>query len=226
MRWFYGLLLRLHPAPFRREYAGEMLWIFEEASASEGAWGLFLDGLISLARQWVVRSGSWRVPVAILGGLFQVTLGGMGWLAMEHPRIAADAAREQFRGEWVGEVTAREGPRKMELQLAPVGTAWAGKVRLDGKERAVRDVRVELGSVHFSLLVGQSMLQFEGRRAVRGGQVSGVVKGFEQGTLRRKPLSGRWLQRAWVQFMSASENGGIATGFRWSASGWTSAAVR
>src|ERR1700746_1242665 len=104
MRLPYHFLLRLHPAPFRRQFAGEMQWIFDEASASEGRFTLFLDGIVSLARQWILRSGSWKVPVAILGGLLQVTLGGLGWLAVEHPSIAARTARDQFEGAWVGEM--------------------------------------------------------------------------------------------------------------------------
>jgi hypothetical protein len=182
IRWGYQFLLRLHPARFRQEFAGEMQWIFDEASGSEGVWALFLDGFVSLARQWILRSGSWKVPVAILGGLLQVTLGGLGWLAMEHPRIAAQTAKEQFEGAWVGEVKAPQGSRKMELQLAAPGGAWGGKVLLDGRELDARDVRVEVGSVHFSLRVGGSALWFEGRRAVRGGQVFGVVQGVERGT--------------------------------------------
>jgi hypothetical protein len=159
-----------------------MLWIFDEATGSEGTWTLFLDGFVSLVRQWVLRSGSWKVPVAILGGLLQVTLGGLGWLAMEHPRIAARTATEQFAGAWVGEVKAPEGSRKLELQLAPRGATWVGKALLDGREFAVSDIRVGIGSVHFGLDVGRSTLWFQGRRAVRGGQVSGVIQGFEQGT--------------------------------------------
>jgi hypothetical protein len=202
MRWFYQLLLRLHPAGFQREFAGEMLWIFDqirattegrksgllsrfdEASASEGVFALFLDGAISLARQWVLRSGSWKVPVAILGGLLQVTFGGLGWLAMEHPKIAAQTAREQFKGEWVGEIRAPGRARKIELRLAPVGTSWVGKVVVDGEEGVARDVRVKMGSVQFGLNVGGSTLWFEGKRALRGGQVSGVVQGLERGTFR------------------------------------------
>ena len=184
--------LRLHPASFRREFAGEMLWIFDQSRAdqsragesrtSEGTGALFCDGLISLARQWVIRSGSWKVPVAILGGLLQVTLGGLGWLAMEHPRIAAQTAKAQFEGAWVGEVKAPEGSQKIVLQLAPRGGAWGGKVLLDGRELAVRDVRVGIGSVRFGLQVGESTLWFQGKRAVRGGQMFGVVQGFEKGT--------------------------------------------
>jgi hypothetical protein len=183
-RWAYHFLLRLHPASFRRKFAGEMEWIFDEAWASEGVWSLFLDGLVSLARQWILRSGSWKVPVAILGGLLQVTLGGLGWLAMEHPKIAARTARDQFEGTWVGEVKAPQGARKIELQLAPGSGAWSGKVVLGGQELAVKDIGVDVGSVSFSLQVGNSMLRFQGRRAVRGGQVFGVIEGFDQGTFR------------------------------------------
>jgi hypothetical protein len=184
MRRLYRLLLRMHPPGFQREYAGEMLWIFDEVAASEGTLSLFLDGAISLLRQWVLRSGSWKVPVAILGAFLQVTLGGLGRLAMEHPQIAAATAREQFKGQWVGEVKAPGHVRRIELRLAPVGSAWVGEVLLDGEQGLARNVHVEMGSVHFGLNVGGSTLWFEGKRALRGGQVSGVVQGLERGTFR------------------------------------------
>jgi hypothetical protein len=49
-RFAYRLLLRLHPAGFRDEFAAEMLWIYDE-ECQEGAGHLFLDGAISLLRQ-------------------------------------------------------------------------------------------------------------------------------------------------------------------------------
>lgn len=173
----YRALLRLHPAPFRREFAGEMLWIFDEASASEGVCALFLDGLISLARQWVLRSGSWKIGVAILGAMLRVSLGGLGWLVVQHPRIEAATAREQFKGGWIGEVKAGQGSHTLELHLVPVGSVWLGKVVLDGEERGVHDVRVNVGAIRFGLSVNGSTLRFEGKRASLGGQVSGVVQG-------------------------------------------------
>jgi hypothetical protein len=117
-----------------------------------------------------------------LGAILQVSMGGLGWLVVQHPRIAAATARDQFRGAWVGELKAAEGSRKIELRLAPVGSAWKGEVLLDGEERLVRDVRIDVGAVRFGLNVGDSTLWFEGKRALRGGQVSGVVQGFERGT--------------------------------------------
>ncbi len=70
-RTFYQSLLCLHPPRFRERYAEEMKWIFDEtANAKERAF-LFYDGLISLARQWVMRTGMWKIALAVLAALIQ-----------------------------------------------------------------------------------------------------------------------------------------------------------
>jgi hypothetical protein len=73
MRACYRCLLQLHPPAFRRQFAGEMLWIFDEAAESQGACALVRDGLASLARQWLLRSGWWKTALALLLALAQVT---------------------------------------------------------------------------------------------------------------------------------------------------------
>jgi hypothetical protein len=75
-RSMYRSLLWLHPAPFRREFAGEMLWIFDESAQAGSIAPLFADGMVSLLRQWFLRSGYWKVFAALAGALFQVTIGG------------------------------------------------------------------------------------------------------------------------------------------------------
>ncbi len=65
MRSLYRLLLRLHPYEFRQEFAGEMLWIFDEARSTVGVLPMFADGVESLARQWLVRSGAWTYAVGV-----------------------------------------------------------------------------------------------------------------------------------------------------------------
>jgi hypothetical protein len=80
MRTCYRFLLWLHPAVFRREFAGEMLWIFDQASESQGAVGLFFDGLGSLARQWLLRSGWWKIVLALGLALLQVIFGGFSMM--------------------------------------------------------------------------------------------------------------------------------------------------
>jgi hypothetical protein len=57
-----------------------MLWIFDEASVTEGGAGLLADAARSLGRQWVLRSGSWKIAAALAGALIQVTIGGLGHL--------------------------------------------------------------------------------------------------------------------------------------------------
>jgi hypothetical protein len=55
MRWFYILLLRLHPAPFRWRFGDEMLAIFDESSEKAS---LVADGALSLLRQTMLRQPS------------------------------------------------------------------------------------------------------------------------------------------------------------------------
>jgi hypothetical protein len=89
MRACYRCLLWMHPAAFRREYGDEMLWIFDETTSSNGARELFLDGLGSLARQWVLRSGWWRIALALGLAVLQVVLGGLGALMFGRRSVAA-----------------------------------------------------------------------------------------------------------------------------------------
>lgn len=88
-RRFYASLLRLHPPAFRRRFANEMLWVFDEALVSEGAVVLLFDLLISIMRQWLLRSGVWKAALAIALAAVQVTVGGFGWFFF-NPRIPAD----------------------------------------------------------------------------------------------------------------------------------------
>src|SRR5262249_50176378 len=56
IRRFYIWLLRLPPPRFREEFAGEMLWIFDQARC-DGLGRLVGDAAASLVRQWCFRSG-------------------------------------------------------------------------------------------------------------------------------------------------------------------------
>ena len=64
LRTWYSFLLRLHPAPFRREYERQMLAIFDEVAASGNVFELFTDAAVSLFRQWVLRPRNEPVPAA------------------------------------------------------------------------------------------------------------------------------------------------------------------
>jgi len=71
-RTLYRSLLWLHPPAFRRQFAGEMLWIFDEATAAQSPLTLLLDGIASLARQWILRCGAWKILAGMLGALVQI----------------------------------------------------------------------------------------------------------------------------------------------------------
>ena len=88
MRLIYRSILCLHPPAFRRRFGGEMLWIFDQALASEGVPALLWDGVVSLARQWLLRSGSWIIGAAMAGAVIQVILVGVGMLALGYSRAA------------------------------------------------------------------------------------------------------------------------------------------
>jgi len=59
-RFLYCTLLRLHPARFRERFSEEMLSIFDHVEERPAAAKLVVDGLVSLVRQWTLRSGYWE----------------------------------------------------------------------------------------------------------------------------------------------------------------------
>ena len=84
----YRCLLLLHPAPFRRRFADEMLCIFDEARQTLGAGTLLRDVSLSLARQWLLRSALWRIPAAIAGAMLTL----MATLAIVPSSVTPHAA--------------------------------------------------------------------------------------------------------------------------------------
>jgi hypothetical protein len=63
LRTCYSLLLRLHPAPFRHCYEKEMLAIYDDVAAYKSVPGLFVDAVVSLFRQWLLRPEFRRTPI-------------------------------------------------------------------------------------------------------------------------------------------------------------------
>jgi hypothetical protein len=59
-RSLYRVLLGLHPRRFRERFGEEMLCVFDESPPERGA-RLLADCLFSLLRQWLLRSGVWKL---------------------------------------------------------------------------------------------------------------------------------------------------------------------
>ncbi len=85
MRLIYRLLLLLHPPRFRRRFSPEMLIIFDESPRKAP---LLTDGLASLARQWLLRSGLWKWVLAPLGALLTL-LPGFALVPKRSPKLDA-----------------------------------------------------------------------------------------------------------------------------------------
>jgi hypothetical protein len=180
MRRLYRLLLLLHPQPFRDAFAEEMLWIYDQA----GSRALLGDVVLSLIRQRLFRSGTWKIPVALAGGLLQVSLGGLGWLAMSSPQLESFTAIQQFQGGWSGQAVLDRRPAPIELQLEHSGSLWTGHLSYLGQALSLEEVTVQPGRVDFSVDVGTALLRFRGKRAPRGGAISGVLLGPPDGTFK------------------------------------------
>ena len=96
VRMVYAGLLLMHPPAFRRRFMEEMLYIFDEAARSTSAIPLLCDALVSLARQWILRSGAWKLAAAVVGACLQVAVGGLIWAALRHD------------GRWRGDTPASD----------------------------------------------------------------------------------------------------------------------
>ena len=203
-RWIYRGLLWLHPPAFRQQFAGEMLWIFDEASSAQGLVPLFTDGLISLARQWLLRSGMWKVAVAGIGGLLEISLGiPMVFPALWGPchvraalaEIANDAARVRFAGNWKGSLRSTGPCGRIELTLSKHGERWIGEIHIQGNDGQMRgapaeDIRVGGESLRFRVAAGDADMTFTGE--LRDGRLVGALEATATG---RNKASGRKGQR-------------------------------
>jgi hypothetical protein len=85
IRQVYRGLLWLHPAPFRLQFEEEMLWIFDEGAHALGTASLCLDASLSLARQWLLRSGLWIWVVAGIASIIPLILAFGSFLPWDRP---------------------------------------------------------------------------------------------------------------------------------------------
>lgn len=193
-RSLYRSLLRLHPPAFRRQFAEEMLWIFDETG---GAVSLVADGFTSLVRQWLTRPGTVTLAAAGLGGALHMAL----FLVMTLPMmsrtpsvmyvrraIAAngmpDMAATQFSGNWVGTLhsTGPSGP--LELMLTKTGPQWVGELYLQGPDGAMHsgpleDIKVEGISLCFRVQAGDADMIFSGQ--LRHDKLAGTLEATANG---------------------------------------------
>jgi hypothetical protein len=178
MRFLYRCLLWLHPAPFRQQYAGEMLWIFDEAAGAGGVAPFFTDGLISLGRQWVLRSGAWTMAAGAVGAF--VLIGGMLSMAAfpirqipirdvdDFPVHASSGPPGRFDGHWAGYFLFPGPAGQMEFTLSQENGLWSGDLQVRGVDGVLHpgvaeDIQVGPESLSFRFKTNQGDMDFQGR---------------------------------------------------------------
>ena len=190
-RFLYRCLLGLHPAAFRRQFAGEMLWIFDAAAGSAETAAFFADGLISLARQWFLRSGAWTMAAGGLGAF--VLIGGMlglGALPLRHvrgpdfaepdfPAWSASVPAGEFEGHWSGYFVFPRPAGQMEFTLSRNNGLWSGDLQMHGLDGVAHrgvaeDIRVGADSLSFSFKTNRGDMIYRGR----------LIQGKLRGSLR------------------------------------------
>ena len=71
----YRWLICLHPPAFRLRFEEELLWIFDESRDTSGAASLLYDAVMSVLRQWLIRSEMWKWIVGGIAGALPVLIG-------------------------------------------------------------------------------------------------------------------------------------------------------
>ena len=80
----YRALLALHPPAFRRQFADELMWVFDQAEQDHETSGFCFDMALSLARHWFRERLVWAVGGAITGGMLLIF-----WMSATAPPHAA-----------------------------------------------------------------------------------------------------------------------------------------
>ena len=124
VRRLYGLLLLLHPPAFRQRFAAELMSVFDEACHAEGAAMLLLDAMISLARQWILRTGSWKILAAFVFAGLQVTAGGLFWIAIGRDGARPAVAHDRIALERLMQIILAAGC--LVVILVTAAAVWVG----------------------------------------------------------------------------------------------------
>jgi hypothetical protein len=84
MRAVYQFIVWMHPPAFRQRFGDEMMSVFDEAAGSH-SFTLMLDGLLSLGRQWLLRTGAWKLLIAVSAASTQFLGFGFTMKGLQRP---------------------------------------------------------------------------------------------------------------------------------------------
>jgi len=173
-RFLYRCILGLHPPHFRREFAGEMLWVFDESTGAENPAALLYDALVSLARQWLLRSGSWKIGVALAGAALQIAVGSVGMLVFARPHMETLGSEASLRGVWSGVLESGGVSKPVELVFDHDRGSWLGVFTAAAQTSSVMDFEARTSNIAFRVPAAEGDLHFRGR--LMAGKLSGTVQ--------------------------------------------------
>jgi hypothetical protein len=172
-RLLYQWLLWLHPPQFRREFAGEMLWIFESSVDDEGSAGLISDAAVSLARQWLLRSGAWKIGVALAGALLQVGVGSIAMLVFTRDGVN-NVAAAAYTGTWAGTLRTHGVSKPVEIVFGRDHGTWLGLFTASDHTDSIAGFRAMRSDVSFRVPTPDGDLLFHGQ--LTPGKLSGTFQ--------------------------------------------------
>ena len=135
-RFLYSALIALHPARFRERFGDEMMCVFDEAGLERTA-RLFADGVLSLARQWLLRSNLWKMAAGTaISGLMLIAWGnamarGVD-VSLMHGRLWHDRL---MMSPWLGERAKPFDEAEFEREAGQAVAILAGIRKTDARKQ-------------------------------------------------------------------------------------------
>jgi hypothetical protein len=126
-RPLYRALIALHPPLFRERFGDEMLCVFDEAGRDRTA-RLFADGVLSLLRQWLLRSNLWKMAAgAAISSLLLCAWGNSMARGVDVSLMRGRWWHERLMMKpWLGEPAASLDEAEFEREAAQALAILAG----------------------------------------------------------------------------------------------------
>ncbi|HEX4139228.1 MAG TPA: hypothetical protein VHY09_02705 [Candidatus Methylacidiphilales bacterium] len=126
-RFFYRALIALHPPRFRDRFGDEMLCVFDESGRGRTV-RLFADGVLSLLRQWLLRSNLWKMAAgAAISSLLLLAWGNAMAHGVDVSLMRGNRWHQRLAmNPWLGEPRAPFSEAEFEREAAEAVSILAG----------------------------------------------------------------------------------------------------
>jgi hypothetical protein len=138
-RFFYRALIALHPPRFRERFGDEMLCVFDESAGGRTAL-LFADGVLSLLRQWLLRSNLWKMAAgAAISSLLLLAWGNAMAYGVDVSLLRASRWHERLAmNPWFGEPRGPFDEAEFEREAAEAVAILAGIRKTEAQKQHTR----------------------------------------------------------------------------------------